>query len=173
MGIFAVCEKWTYFSRSSLSFLCKINNWYTNFVLVMVHTIELNNTERNQLSELFILYSSESLSRSSIYIYIYQAINYSQHKGIRSKYNDAIMRGPFLFFYNTKSLTRIGFYVHSIFWRFRDPFDIRDFKGLVYLKPQTHIQPPLKNIWEYLSSFSSILLFLWPFFKYSVSNLLN
>lgn len=173
MGIFAVCEKWTYFSRFSLSFLCKINNWYTNCVLVMVHTIELNNTERNQLSELFILYSSESLSRSSIYIYIYQAINYSQHKGIRSKYNDAIMRGPFLFFYNTKSLTRIGFYVHSIFWRFRDPFDIRDFKGLVYLKPQTHIQPPLKNIWEYLSSFSSILLFLWPFFKYSVSNLLN
>lgn len=84
-------------------------------------------------------------------LYIYQAINYSQHKWIRSKYNDAIMRGPFLFFYNTKSLTRIGFYVHSIFWRFWDPFDIRDFKGLVYLKPQTHIQPPLKNIWEYLS----------------------
>lgn len=169
MGIFAVCEKWTYFSRFSLSFLCKINNWYTNFVLVMVHTIELNNTERNQLSELFILYSSFSLDL----LYIYQAINYSQHKGIRSKYNDAIMRGPFLFFYNTKSLTRIGFYVHSIFWRFWDPFDIRDFKGLVYFKPQTHIQPPLKNIWEYLSSFSSILLFLWPFFKYSVSNLLN
>lgn len=106
--------------------------------------------------------------------YIYQAINYLQHKGIhvRSKYNDALKRVPFNFFYNTKSLTRIGFYVHSIFWRFWDPFDIRDFKGLVYLKPQTHIQPPLKNIWEYLSSFSSILLFLWPFFKYSLSFIL-
>lgn len=130
MGIFAVCEKWTFFSRFSLSSLCKINNCYTNSVLVMVHTIEFNNTERNQLSELFILYSSFSLDL----LYIYQAINYSQHKGIRSKYNDAIMRGPFLFFYNTKSLTRIGLYVHSIFWRFWSPFDIRDFKGLEYLK---------------------------------------
>lgn len=46
--------------------------------------------------------------------YIYQAINYSQHKGIRSKYNDAIMRAPFYFFITQKA-SRVFVFMYTLY----------------------------------------------------------